>query len=479
MYKFVRTAATTGCLLIAFAAMAQPAKNKPVKPVAKPAPAVKKIDYAKLKTDIRSLYRSEDYKAVIPKAAQYLAQNPKDTQVTMQKAVSHVILKQYDAGFSMVKNFFTPADTAAKYLAIMAFQMPDSLLTSTGLLCAEEAVKILPNGPWGYFAKAGIYSDKQDHDKALPVMEEMNKRLRNDAEEKLLAPFYAKELAMSGQYDKALASIDPLYKKYPGDFDIMDVYAYVYRRSKNYDKAVEKYDEMMKLFPDNINIGLAKARMLFDAGNTAACCAATESVIAADSMYSFLRYRYKCPAYFATPAINGIKSATWAVDFSGNNYDFSVSNIKGNTDEGMEFDWSMNSGDDMNGHITLTKEAMAGAVAQNNRFSASMKNIVLKDQTTVWVSKGVMEALLSKGAAKMDAGYGEEEYKVVPNNAEQGWDNEALEDKIVVKGEPKYLSTIHVQNSDGTHQMWILNDVKNPLIIKMQFDWGIQLKTID
>ena len=477
MSAFSRTAVFAGCLLISLAAMAQPSKSKPAKPVAKP--AVKAIDYVKMKADIRSLYRSEDYKAVITKAAQYLAKNPRDTQVTMQKSVSHVILKQYDAGFGLVKSFFTSADTAAKYLAIMAFQVPDTVLTTMGLLCADEAIKILPNGPWGYFAKAGIYSDKQQHDKALPVMDEMNKRLRNEEEEKMLGPFYAKELAMSGQPEKALASIDALNKKYPGDFDIMDVYAFVYKKNKNYDKAVEKYDEMIRLFPKEINIQLAKAKTLFDAGNTAECCAETERIIATDSMYDFLRYRYKCPAYFATPAINDIRSATWAVDFSGNNYDFVVSNIKGNTEEGMAFDWSMTSGDDMKGHITLTKEAMAGAIAQNNRFSAAMKDIVMKDQTTVWLSKAVMDDLLHKGTANMDAGYGEEVFTVVPNNAEKGWDNEALEDKVIVNGVPKYLNTIHVQNGDGTHQMWILNDAKNPLIIKMQFDWSIQLKTIE
>ncbi len=479
MHTIFRLVTILGCLVFSLSLTAQPAKNKTTKPMAKAATAVKQPDYKKMKADIRSLFRNDDYKAVIAKAAQYLAKNPADTQVTMQKAVSHVALKQYAAGFSQVKNFFKPADTAAKYLAIMAFQVPDTALLTSGILCADEAIKLVPDGPWGYFAKAGIYSDQKQHEQSLPVMEEMNKRLRNDVEQQLLSPFYAKELAFNKQHDKAVSLIDVLYKKFPGDGDIIDAYAFIYRYNKNYEKAVEKYDELLKLYPDNMDVRLAKAKMLSDGGKAAEACTETEGIIAADSMYAFLRYRYKCPAYFATPATGDIKTAVWAVDFSGNNYDFEVSNIKGNTDDGMEFDWSMSSGEDMKGHISLTKEAMATAITQNNRFSAAMKNTVMNDKTTVWVSKAVINDLLTKGTAKMDAGYGEEDFAVVPNNADAGWDEDAFEEKIIVKGVPKYVNTLHVKNTGGDHQLWILNDAQNPLIIKMQFDWGITLKSIE
>lgn len=479
MHTISRLVTLLGCLFLSLSLAAQPSKTKTAKPAVKPATAVKKTDYTKMKADIRGLFRNEDYKAVITKATQYLAKNPGDTQVTMQKAVSHVALKQYNAGFSQVKNFFNTPDTAAKYLAIMAFQVPDSALLTSGVLCADEAIKLVPAGPWGYFAKAGIYSDQQQHDQSLPVMEEMSKRLRNDTEQQMLAPFYAKEMAFNKQHEKALALIDVLYKKFPGDGDIIDTYAFIYRYNKNYGKAVEKYNELLKLYPGNIDVRLAKAKMLSNDGKTAEACTETEGIIAADSMYEFLRYRYKCPAYFVAPAISDIKTASWAVDFSGNNYDFSVSNIKGNTADGMEFDWSMTSSDDMKGHISLTKEAMATAIAQNNRFSADMKNTVMNDKTTVWISGAVMNDLLTKAAAKMDAGYGEEIFTVVPDNADAGWDENAFEEKIMVKGALKYVNTIHVKNADGDHQLWILHDAKNPLIIKMQFDWGITLKSID
>lgn len=465
-------------IILCCCAAAQPAKPKAAKPATKPAVAVKKIDYEKLKSEIRSLYRNEKHKEVIAKATQYLAKFPNDTAVTMQKAVSHVVLKQNAVGFGMVKKFFTNIDTAAKYTGIMAFSMPQDQMLTTGFLCADEAIKLSPAGPWGYFIKGGIHSDLQEHDKALPFMEEMNKRLRNDEEQKLLGSFYAKELAYAKQHDKAIAAIEALYKKFSGDEEITAVYSFVYRYNKNYDKAIEKYNELIKMVPDYINYHIWKASALDAWGKTTESCTETELIIAKDSTYDFLRYRYKCPAYFATPALADIKNATWAVDFNGSNYDFTVSNIKGNVTDGMEFNWKMTSGEDMNGHVTLTKEAMSKAIAQNNRFGPDMKSVVFTDKTTVWVSSAVINDLLTKGMAKMDAGYGEEEFELIPSN-EEGRDTDAFEDKVDVKGQLKYLNTLHVKNGDATHQLWILNDTKNPLIVKMLFDWGITLKSIE
>ncbi len=482
MSVIIKYAALLCCIMFSSVIVAQPPKPKPVKPaakpVAKPAAAVKKVDYEKMKADIKSLYRNEKHKEVIAKAAVYLAKFPNDTTVTMQKAVSHVALKQYPVGFGIVKKFFASADTAAKYTAIMAFSVPEADLLTSGIMCTDEAIKIAPNNPWGYFVKGGLYSDMKQHEKALPLMEQMNKRLTNSDEKKLLSSFYAKELAYNKQHDSAIATIEALNKQFPGDIDITAVYSFIYRLNKNYDKAIEKYDELIKMEPGELNYHLWKASALDAWGKTTEACSETELIIANDSVYDFLRYRYKCPAYFAAPALTDIKTATWTVDFNGSNYDFAVSNIKGSAADGMDFDWSMTSGTDMNGHITLTKEAMGSAMAQQNTFGASMKNIVLTDKTTVWLSKSVMNDLIGKGAVKMDVGYGEEEFTVVPNK-EDDRDNEAFEDKITVKGENKYLNTLHIKNGDATHQLWILNDAKNPMIVKMQFDWSIVLKAIE
>jgi hypothetical protein len=193
-----------------------------------------------------------------------------------------------------------------------------------------------------------------------------------------------------------------------------------------------------------------------------------------------MRYRYKCPDYFATPAITDIKTATWEVTSGGNTYDFSVSDIKGTIDSDFEFAWSMTSGDDMKGHITITKDAMEKAVTQNNYFGASLKNATLTDKTTVWVSKAVMNGLQKDGKAKMDVGMGsgEELFTVIPDGTEIR-DEASFDEKVSIKTASKYLNTLHIKNEDGSRQLWILNDAANPMIIKMDIGFSIVLKSVE
>lgn len=475
MNKAIKVTATICCLFFCVQVIAQPAK---VKPAVKPAAQVKKIDYAKLKEEIRSLYRAEKHKEAIAKATQYLLKFPKDTQVNFQKAISHVSLKQYQMGFDMIKKFYNNPDTAAKYIAFMGFSVPEDDLLTSGIVCADEAIKTMPTAPYGYFVKAGVYSDRGDHEKALPIMEQMNAATRDDTEKIMFGHFYAKELAFAKQHAKALIAINDLYVKYPKTAEIINSYAVIYRLNESYDKAAEKYDELVQLYPDDLDYQSQKISTLAQGGKTTEACAAAELLIAKDDSYDFMRFRYKCPAYFAAPAITTIKTATWAVNSNGSDYDFTVSNLKGDTNSDFEFNWSMTSGTDMNGHIKLTRAAMEKAIAQNNYFGASLKNATLTDKTSVWVSKAVINDLIKNNKSKMDVGNGEEEFTLVPD-IQNDRDPDGFADKIMVNGNEKFLNALHVQNADGSRQLWILNDANNPMIVKMDIGFKITLKSIE
>lgn len=456
-----------------FTGYAQPIKPKTVKPA-----VVKKVDYQKLKQEIRSLYRDEKHAAVITKAAQYLLKYPKDTAVTFQKAVSHVSLKQNKMGFDLIRKFFVNTDSAAKYISFMAFSIPENDLLTSGIACANEAINMVKDGPYGYFVKGGLYSDKGEHEKALPFMEKTAALCRNDMEKIWLAHFYAKELAFNKQNDKALTTINDLYLKYPGDKDIITSYAVIHRLNKTYDKAIEKYDELIKLFPDEKDYSLQKAGTYLSMGKSPEACNVAETIIEKDSSYEFLRFRYKCAGYFTNPAIADINKATWYVNANGAAYDFTVSKPLGSVDADLEFNWAMTSGDDMNGYIKITREAMDTAKGQNNYFGPGLKNTTLTDKTTVWISKKVFEEITKNGSCKMDVGNGEEVFTLVKDDLENR-DMEPFEEKIKVKGVEKFVNTFHIKNEEGNRQLWILNDAKNPLIVKMDIGWSITLWSLE
>ncbi len=465
---------TSICLLVfCTVTIAQPAKTKTVKPA-----PVKIIDYEKLKEEIRGLYRNEKHAEVIKKATQYLLKFPKDTGVTVQKAVSYVSLKQYQPGFNLLRKFYTNNDTAAKYIAFIGFSVPENDILTSGIVCADESIKMAPYGPFGFFLKGGVYSDRGDHEKALPYMQKMFGFCRDESEKKALGQFYPKELAFNKQFEKALQLINDLYVQYPKDKEIIFTYSTIYRLNESYDKAIEKYDELMGLFPNDLQYQSLKVTAYAAWGRATEACAEAELLIAKDISYEFMRFRYKCPGYFAAPSLKDIKIATWGVNSSGEKYNFRISNTKENEEGGLEFDWLMTNGTDMDGHIKITKEAMEKAIAQNNYFGPDLKNATLTDKTTVWVSQAVFSQLQTSGNSKMDVGNGEEVFTVVSDKPNER-DEAPFENKILINGSEKYVNTLHVKNADGSRQLWILNDIKNPMIVKMDIGFLLILKSIE
>jgi len=138
----------------------------------------------------------------------------------------------------------------------------------------------------------------------------------------------------------------------------------------------------------------------------------------------------------------------------------------------------MTTGDNMNGHIKITAGAMKSAIGQNNYFGPRLKNATLTDKTTIWVSQDIFTQLSKKGSAKMDVGNGPEVFTTVTDKDGDA-EKESFKDAIKVKGSEKTVTTLHVKNSDGSRQLWILNNPQNPLIVKMDLGWTIVLKSVE
>ncbi len=485
MYTPFKLVITCCCVFFASLAWAQPAKPKTAKPVAKAAvkPAakptvVKKPDFKKMKEEINQHFYDGEYSKLIPKAVVYLKQNPNDTIIVVRKAISHIALKQNEEGFGQVEAFFKPVDSASKFLSVIALNFPNDASGEHGLACADEAIRFAPANPWGYFAQGAIEQDLGNDEKALAAAEKMYGLLKLEDDYVYLGALYPEVLSGNKQYDKAIQVLDELNKKYPKQEQILQTYTRVYYQSQQYEKAIKWLDEIIKLLPEETKYVHRKILVKSEMGKTAEACTEAEALIAKDDTYDFLRYRCKCPDYFARPSIAGFKTATWKVEYAGSSYDFIISNPTGSTASDFEFDWSMTSSEGNNGHIKITKDAMATAALQNNRFGPSLKNAVFTDKTTVWVSQAVINDLINKRKAKMDTGEGEEEFTVVESTADN-WDKNDFDSKVKIKGEEKYLNTLHVKNSDGSHQLWILNDPANPLIVKMELGWSIVLDSIE
>lgn len=154
---------------------------------------------------------------------------------------------------------------------------------------------------------------------------------------------------------------------------------------------------------------------------------------------------------------------TYAVNANGKNYNFILTIKTWDTDR--SFDYEMTAPVSVKGNVTLTAGALNTASAQTNMFSGGP--ISLSDKTTVWLSKSVFDGLKKDFQARINAD--DSGPMTLLNNYEDQFTTK-------VDGKDTRLNIIYAEEQSGKpFKYWVLNDVANPLIVKMDLGWTIEL----
>jgi len=158
------------------------------------------------------------------------------------------------------------------------------------------------------------------------------------------------------------------------------------------------------------------------------------------------------------------------VNAGGSEYDFIVTLNKYNQ-KGIDFNYEMTNATNTKGHVVITAEAKDGARSLVNYFKGGELN--LKDASTVWLSYATFTDMPTKKTVLSFDG-SEQVTMYRPENDE-------AKQVVVVKGQDRTITTFKINNAaDGTGDktLWIHNNSSNPLIIKMDLGWTIELKEI-
>lgn len=174
-------------------------------------------------------------------------------------------------------------------------------------------------------------------------------------------------------------------------------------------------------------------------------------------------------AFAANAQTLGLKAGsvlTYLVSANGKTYNFIIT-IK-NWDGDRVFDYEMTAPVSQTGNVTITSAAMSNASGQHNIFGGGP--ISLSDKTTVWFSKMVFDGLKKDFQARISCDGGSP--VTLLNN---------YEDICAVKvdGKETRLKVIYAEEQSGKpYKYWILDDPANPLILKMDLGWTIQLTDV-
>jgi hypothetical protein len=155
---------------------------------------------------------------------------------------------------------------------------------------------------------------------------------------------------------------------------------------------------------------------------------------------------------------------TYEVKNGGDEYDFVVTLKKlGDT---IVFDYDMPL-KEKKGTITILPNAAATATVYYNLFAGG--DVVLKDKSSVVLSqKNFTELRGDEANSNMKMAPGVENFE--RKNAATMY--------VKYKGGNTLLSYFEAQSTSSTNRLWVMDNAKMPLIVKMDIGWSIELTEI-
>lgn len=154
-------------------------------------------------------------------------------------------------------------------------------------------------------------------------------------------------------------------------------------------------------------------------------------------------------------------------NFMGDTFDFNL-HITDREAGGVAFNYEMTNKINTKGSAAISPDALKTANKINCYFPTG--NMQLRDATTIWLSTKSYEKLSNGEVVVIDIGNANEDLKLVSKQ------------KMEVKagGRTKSVKVLYgVTNAN--HKFWILDDKKNPIILKwdIDFGWTGEIKKID
>jgi hypothetical protein len=144
-------------------------------------------------------------------------------------------------------------------------------------------------------------------------------------------------------------------------------------------------------------------------------------------------------------------------------YDFTITGLV--LDQGARFQWNMGDPVNMEGIIKISAEALNTSLAMVNHFRNG--GLDLTDKTTVWVSTAVHRSMKKATPLQISIDGKSHLLKFVKNS-----DFEFMLD------EKKSSVPVLYCESDQGAKIWILDNAKSPLILKMELDFVVELKRV-
>lgn len=427
------------------------------------------VSTKELKKQLERNFNRKKYKKVIPIADTLLKRNKKDENAFMKKVISKINLKMDKQAITDLKGWYKNKDTAATIISIMPYQFDFKSKKRNGELYYKSAMAWAPKNGMPYIMYGGELADAKRTAEALTYSKK-GYDLLNPQYKRTFASTYAGVLHMADKKEEAYKLMEDELAAGNVNSDNARTFLGFYITDKRYQEGVDKATALIK--KDSLGVYFSsRAKIYNEMGNSEKACEDAVTLRDQFGSYDYWLKTFNCPQVMADVRPTQQRTYIYEVVFQGNTYDFRVTNPIVDMGKGVSFKFKMTGDVGITGLIKISKDAIDTAHVQMNRFGNGNKE--LTEETSVWLSNAVFNELKQNGESFIQASIFSAQVFEVVNEDDPFY-------TVKVDDEDKYIKCIRIasKSGDDSQEIWINDDPKNPLILKMKLDFSIELKQI-
>jgi tetratricopeptide (TPR) repeat protein len=425
--------------------------------------------------DIIIDYSNEDYAKVIKNSIEYLQNFPTDTNIIIKTGLSYLFTQKYNQGFAMIDASFINKDSLTQFYSVLPFINMHAKDDGVYEKIVEHCRLIAPNNIWTSFSAATMFNTRGNFDSAYYFANQTHQSINDSQEANSLGYFYPTLLFHNGNMDSATTIIKKLCGQYPNNISLYLNLLQMLKKQKKWDEAYFYIEKIVNLDRSNEDYFQEKIDVCIEMKNTSEACKMLNEVNR-DFSYDEKIFKAHCTAEFANVPFQHQTKYIWKINQKGESFqlfgivDVSNANI-------IRFDY-WNTGKAGNkGFYNIAPTSFDTCRKIDATYFNSTRYDDSSTKLITWISKECYNEIENSGQTILDIGSGLGIFRLI--NVENEDDGNIFLDRVIMPdGQKKLLETFHLFNTDSNEQIWILKNKTNPLIVKMDGIFTMELSEV-
>jgi tetratricopeptide (TPR) repeat protein len=423
--------------------------------------------------NIIDYYSNQQYTKVAKLGDAYLKKNPNDADIAIKTGLSYLFIKKFKQGFNFIDKTIINKDSLIQFYSVLPFVNYDAKDPDVYTEIVKHVQSIDASNIWSLFSIASYYYQIDSLNKAFDYGKAINARISNKNEASSLGHLYPNILFAQENTSEAILILEQLTAQYAGLSNLEHNLFVMYRKTNQHEKAYKLCNTLLNYNDELDDYTQAKIDLCLLLGKKEEACALLKQENT-DLNFDEKIIQAGCESEFTSFNLKMGSKLKYKVNHNGSlsEVEILLNNI---TQDSLFFVYSSNTRFPLNGSINLSNNALDSVNSIYTNWLWDRKTN-FTNALPILISKQNFKQILLQKETYLDIGKGLQLFSLIAMVE----DVNVFADRVLINSvDKKLLHTLHLVNAETNEQIWILDNVNCPLIIKMEADAGVELFSIN